>query len=91
MRPQFRQRLTVLGPQSMHTVWWGKPRACQVFHSGDKRTLEKYIYNSEHYVWRSDSVVGGKIPVVYGRAVRNRNVENFILRFSDLRSLILPH
>ena len=79
MRPQFRQRLTVLGPQSMHTVWWGKTRACQVFHSGDKRTVEIYIYNSEQYVWRYDSVLGGKITVEYGWAVRNRNVNNFIL------------
>ena len=39
----------------------------------------RIIYNSERYVWRSDSMVGGKITVVYGRAVRNRKGENLIL------------
>jgi len=29
------QRLSILGPQSRHTVWWSKTRACRVFHSGD--------------------------------------------------------
>jgi len=37
------------------------------------------IYNSERYVWRSDSVVGWKTTVVYGRALRNRDEENLIL------------
>jgi len=36
------------------------------------------IYISEQYVWRSDSMVGEKTTVVYGRTVRNRDEENFI-------------
>jgi len=44
----------------------------------------KDIYNSEQNVWRSDSMVGEKITVVYRRAVSKRNVETFILIFPVL-------
>ena len=60
MRAQILPRLTVLGLHSRHTVWWGKTKGRQVFHSGDKRTMEKYTYNSVQYVWRSGSMLGGK-------------------------------
>jgi len=37
------------------------------------------IYNSKRYVWRSDSMAGGKIRVGYVPAVRKRDEENLIL------------
>ena len=82
------------GPNSDHTSqYWAHSLGIQC--GGTKLERAKFstvrikgqwkdIYNSEQYVWRSDSMVGEKITVVYRRAVSKRNVETFILIFPVL-------